>query len=60
MPKRDRYHFHLKEALEKDGWSITHDPLDLTTGEVELFADLGAARVLGAERNDEKNVSVSS
>lgn len=54
MPKRDRYHFHLKEALEKDGWNITHDPLDLTSGEVELFADLGAARVLGAERNDEK------
>lgn len=54
MPKRDRYHFHVKKALEKDGWNITHDPLDLTSGEVELFADLGAARVLGAERNDEK------
>jgi hypothetical protein len=54
MPKRDKYHFHVREALEKDNWTITDDPLDLTFGEVELFADLGAARVLAAERGVEK------
>ncbi len=54
MPKRDKYHFQVREALEKDGWVITADPLDLTTGEVELFADLGAARILAAERHEEK------
>ena len=54
MPKRDKYHFQVRAALEKDGWVITDDPLDLTSGEVELFADLGAARVLAAERGEEK------
>jgi hypothetical protein len=54
MPRRDKYHAHVREALEKDGWIITDDPLDLTTGDVELFADLGAARVLAAERGSEK------
>ncbi len=54
MPKRDKYHFQVRAALEKDGWIITDDPLDLTSGEVELFADLGAARVLAAERGEEK------
>jgi len=54
MPKRDKYHFQVRVALEKDGWMITDDPLDLTSGEVELFADLGAARVLAAERGEEK------
>jgi hypothetical protein len=54
MPKRDRYHFQVRVALEKDGWIITDDPLDLTSGEVELFADLGAAKVLAAERGAEK------
>ncbi|MCU0471511.1 MAG: XisH family protein [Arcicella sp.] len=28
--------------------------MDLTIGEVELLADLGAERVIGAERNNEK------
>jgi hypothetical protein len=54
MPKRDKYHYFVREALEKDGWIITDDPLDLTSGEVELFADLGAARVVGAEKMGEK------
>lgn len=29
MPVRDRYHDHVKHALIKDGWTITHDPLRL-------------------------------
>ena len=56
MARRDMYHYHVKDALIKDGWTITDDPLDLTTGGVELFADLGAARLLAAERGDEKIV----
>ena len=40
--------------LEKEGWQITHDPLDLSTDDVELLADLGAERVIGAERGNEK------
>ena len=38
----------------KDGWTITHDPLDLTVGGVELYADLGAEKLIAAERGLEK------
>jgi XisH protein len=51
---RDLYHNIVRRALENDGWIITDDPLDLTIGEVELFADLGAERVIGAEKGDNK------
>ncbi len=32
MPARDLYHTALKNALIKDGWTITHDPLRLKWG----------------------------
>jgi XisH protein len=51
---RDLFHFQARRAIEKDGWTITDDPLDLTVGEVELLADLGAERLIGAERGNEK------
>ncbi|MCF8246486.1 MAG: XisH family protein [Saprospiraceae bacterium] len=54
MARRDIYHNSVRNALEKEGWTITDDPLDLTVGEVELFADLGAERVIAAERGNEK------
>jgi hypothetical protein len=54
MARRDLYHDTVRHALEKDGWIITDDPLDLTIGEVELFADLGAERVIGAEKDNQK------
>jgi XisH protein len=54
MSRRDLYHNAIRVALEKEGWLITDDPLDLTIGEVELFADLGAERVIAAERGSQK------
>lgn len=54
MPRKDFFHDNIRIALEKDGWIITDDPLDLTIGEVELLADLGAERVIGAERANQK------
>ncbi len=54
MSKKDLYHLNVRHALEKDGWQITDDPLDLSVGEVELLADLGAERVIAAEKNNEK------
>ncbi len=51
---RDYYHKAARTALENDGWTITDDPLDLTTGDVTLFADLGAERVIGATRGKER------
>ena len=26
MSRLDKFHAHVKEAIEKDGWTITHDP----------------------------------
>ncbi|MBD2578601.1 XisH family protein [Oscillatoria sp. FACHB-1406] len=51
---RDRFHNIVKAALIKDGWNVTHDPLQLKVGGVEMEIDLGAERLLGAERGDEK------
>ena len=45
----------VKKSLEKDGWIITHDPLRIEFGEEDKIAiDLGAERVLGAEKAGEK------
>jgi len=54
MPKRDTYHDAVREALIKDGWTITHDPLVLTYGERAVFVDLGAEGPLGAEKAGRK------
>jgi hypothetical protein len=54
MARKDFYHETVRHALEKDGWTITDDPLDLTIGEVELLADLGAERIIGAEKSNKK------
>ena len=50
MPARDIYHDTVKNALIKDGWTITHDPLTLKLGSSQLFVDLGAEQVIGAEK----------
>lgn len=50
MPTRDLYHEAVRNALTKDGWTITHDPLRLSWGGRLLYVDLGAERLLGAER----------
>lgn len=50
MPARDIYHEAVKNALIKDGWTITHDPLRLAWGAKDMYIDLGAERVLGAEK----------
>lgn len=54
MPRRDAYHDAVKNALIKDGWTITHDPLTLPFGSHKLFVDLGAERLLAAERGSER------
>ena len=54
MPRKDAYHDIVVKAMEKDGWVITHDPYRLAFGNVELLADLGAERLLAAERETEK------
>jgi len=32
MPAKDVYHEHVKQALIKDDWKITHDPFKIVRG----------------------------
>jgi hypothetical protein len=54
MPARDIYHDHVKNALVKDGWTITHDPLKLEWGGKDMFVDLGAEQLIAAEKAERK------
>ena len=54
MPRKDTIHQAVKQSLIKDGWTITNDPLLLEFGEEDMYIDLGAERLLAAERGTEK------
>jgi len=54
MSARDAFHNAVKVALEKERWTITADPLKLQWGDVELYVDLAADRLVAADRADEK------
>ncbi len=54
MPARDTYHDAFKAALIKEGWTITHDPLRLSWGGKDMYVDLGAERLLAAEKAGQK------
>ncbi len=50
---KDRFHNAVKTALEKEGWTITADPYEVSVGDVDFEIDL-AAEMLAAERAGEK------
>ena len=54
MPAKDIHHDAVKNALLTDGWTITHDPLRLTWGSKDMYVDLGAERLLAAEKSDRR------
>jgi len=54
MPARDLYHNHVRNALIKDGWTITDDPLRFRLGKKDMYIDLGAERILWAEKNSSR------
>ncbi|OLE18817.1 MAG: fatty-acid synthase [Cyanobacteria bacterium 13_1_40CM_2_61_4] len=51
MSRRDYLHIPVRRALEKDGWTITDDPLALLFRGILLKADLGARWNFAAEKN---------
>jgi len=51
---KDFFHEIVVEALKKENWIITHDPLIIRVGGVGMEIDLGAERMIGAEKNGEK------
>jgi hypothetical protein len=56
MPRYDAHHEAVKAALRNDGWTITDDPFMIEYEDVQLFADLGAEKVFGAEKEGVKIV----
>lgn len=54
MSARDFFHNAVRTALQKDGWTITNDPLYLKLGDDQLRVDLAAERLIAAERDREK------
>jgi XisH protein len=54
MSRKDTFHEIVRHALEKDGWKITHDPLMLRYELGNLYSDLGAEKILAAEREGQK------
>jgi XisH protein len=51
---KDIFHESVKKALEKDQWIITDDPLKIKFGDVNFQIDLGAEKIIAAERGSEK------
>ncbi|HAG80283.1 MAG TPA: fatty-acid oxidation protein subunit alpha [Cyanobacteria bacterium UBA12227] len=52
---KDVFHQQVKNALIKDGWTITHDPLTIRISEaVKLQIDLAAESAIAAQRDSEK------
>ena len=53
---KDIFHGAVRHALEKQGWTITHDPyvIDLPEVRPRQEIDLGAERMIAAERGKEK------
>jgi len=54
MAAKDIYHDCVRTALEKDGWTITHDPFSLPWGDTGVQIDLGAERLIAAEKGSQK------
>ena len=54
MSAKDKFHDIVRLALEKDGWSITNDPLYIDFGQVQMRIDLGAEKLLAAQKEGEK------
>ncbi len=54
MPAKDIFHDIVITALQKDGWQITDDPLRLKWGLRELFFDLGAKKLIAAQKGETK------
>jgi len=54
MPRKDSIHDAIKNALVKDGWTITHDPYSLEFEDDSIHIDLAAELPFAAERGTEK------
>ncbi|MEZ4708743.1 MAG: XisH family protein [Caldilineaceae bacterium] len=54
MPAKDIFHDVVVKALDKDNWNITDDPLTIKFAQIEVVIDLGAEKLIGAEKGGRK------
>jgi hypothetical protein len=54
MPAKDIYHDVVKNALIKDGWTITADPYSIEYEDAELYADLAIQKTISETQSDRK------
>ena len=54
MSRKDLFHEAVRRGLEKEGWHISSDPLELRWEEVRVKIDLAAEKLIAAERGEEK------
>jgi XisH protein len=54
MSRKDLFHQAVRQALEKESWTITHDPLPITVGSLKLQVDLGAEKLIAAQKGNQK------
>lgn len=54
MPQQDAYHNSVRKALEKDGWTVTHDPFTIRLEDVKFYVDLAAEKIIEADGETRK------
>lgn len=54
MPAKDAFHQAVVDALDKEKWTITDDPFFIEFAQVEMYIDLGAEKLLAAEKDSRK------
>jgi len=54
LPAKDIYHENMKKALTKDGWTVTHEQMHLKWGAKDMYVDLGAEKLMAAEKDGRK------
>ncbi|MCY7277717.1 MAG: XisH family protein, partial [Phormidesmis sp. CAN_BIN44] len=54
MAAKDLFHNAVRNALQKEQWAITSDPLKIKIDGVKFEIDLAAEKVLAAERDGRK------
>jgi hypothetical protein len=54
MPAKDKVHQQVVRALKKDGWKITHDPFKVLWKTRKLLVDLGAEKLIAAQKGTDK------
>ncbi|RLT37509.1 MAG: fatty-acid oxidation protein subunit alpha [Chloroflexi bacterium] len=54
MPSLDIFHETVGNALDKDGWTITNNPLFLRMGADSFYIDFAAEKMIAAEKQGRK------